>query len=121
MPEGLVLFSPWADMLCQGRSHRWNLFRDAMFDPRSVRAMGLHLTRDCNPYDPEISPVYGDFRGFPRMLLIAGSTEVFLDDARSVTRRARAGGGDAALYTYRHMPHVFPIFGGVRPRPEKAG
>lgn len=120
MPEGLILLSPWADLLCQGRSHRWNYFRDAMFDARGVRAVGRYLTRNCNPYDPEISPMYGDFRGFPKMLLFAGSTEVFLDDARTVTRRAKAAGVDVALYTYRHMPHVFPIFSGMIPRAKTA-
>jgi monoterpene epsilon-lactone hydrolase len=120
MPDGLVLFSPWADLLCEGQTFRSNRRRDAMFDAESVRALGRYLTRECDPRDPEVSPIHGDFRGFPRMLLFAGSTEVFLDDARAVTTRARASGVDAELYVYRHMPHVFPMFAGVLPRAKGA-
>jgi acetyl esterase/lipase len=115
MPGKLVLFSPWADLACQGRSFESNARRDAMFDAQGVRAMGKYLTRDCDPRDPEVSPVNADFKGFPEMLLFAGSTEVFLDDARTVASRARAAGVKANLYVYRHMPHVFPMFAGVLP------
>jgi epsilon-lactone hydrolase len=115
MPGKLVLFSPWADLACQGKSFRSNSRRDAMFDTRGVRALGQFLTQSCDPYDPEVSPVYGDYKGFPEMLLFAGSTEVFLDDARTVARRAREAGVRAELYVYRHMPHVFPMFAGILP------
>jgi epsilon-lactone hydrolase len=120
MPGKLILFSPWADLACQGRSFTSNSRRDAMFDGGGVRAMGQYLTRGCDPRDPEVSPVYADYKGFPEMLLFAGSTEVFLDDARTVARRARDAGVRADLYVYRHMPHVFPMFAGVHPLAKSA-
>ena len=119
-PDALVLFSPWADLLCTGNTFRTKALRDAMFDADSVRALGRFLTRECDPYDPEVSPAYGDYADFPRMIVFAGSTEVFLDDARTVVSRARAAGSDASLYVYRHMPHVFPIFAGLIPRAKEA-
>jgi acetyl esterase/lipase len=115
MPGRLLLFSPWADLTCQGRSFRDNAVRDAMFDSGAVKALATYLTRGCDPFDPEVSPVYADFRGFPEMLTFAGSTEVFLDDARTVTRKARRAGIRADLHVYRHMPHVFLMFAGVIP------
>jgi monoterpene epsilon-lactone hydrolase len=115
MPGKLLLFSPWADLACEGRSFDSNSRRDAMFDGTGVRALGRYLTRACDPRDPEVSPVHADFDGFPEMLVFAGSTEVFLDDARTVTQRARAAGVKADLFVYRHMPHVFPMFAGVLP------
>jgi monoterpene epsilon-lactone hydrolase len=120
MPEALVLFSPWADLLCEAESFRTNRLRDSMFDADAVRALGLYLTRGCDARDPEVSPAYADFRGFPRMLVVAGSTEVFLDDARNVVRRARQAGVAAELYVFRHMPHVFPIFAAYVPRAKAA-
>ncbi len=120
MPGALILFSPWADLTCEGRTFDALRRRDAMFDGHAVRALGAHLTRACDPRDPEVSPLHGDFRGFPRVLTFAGSTEVFLDDARAVTRRARDAGVDARLYVFRHLPHVFPMFAGVVPRAKRA-
>jgi acetyl esterase/lipase len=115
MPGRLVLFSPWADLSCQGRSLRDNARRDPMLTSEAVRALATYLTRACDPFDPEVSPVYADFRGFPEMLSFAGSTEVLLDDARTVTRKARGAGVRADLHVYRHMPHVFPMFAAFVP------
>jgi acetyl esterase/lipase len=115
MPGKLVLFSPWADLACQGQSFHSNARRDAMFNPGAVRALGSFLTHGRDAFDPEVSPAYADFRGFPDMLVFAGSTEVFLDDARTVARRAREAGVQAELHVYRHMPHVFPMFAAVIP------
>jgi monoterpene epsilon-lactone hydrolase len=120
LPGSLVLFSPWADLLCEGRTYDTNRRRDAMFDGNAVRALGRYLTRDRNGCDPELSPIHADFRGFPRMLLFAGSTEVFLDDARTVARRAALAGVPTELYVHRHLPHVFPIFAGIVPRAKGA-
>jgi acetyl esterase/lipase len=120
LPEALVLFSPWADLACGGETFRTKRLRDAMFDAASVRALGRYLTRACDVRDPEVSPIHADFTGYPRMLLFAGSTEVFLDDVRTVFKRARGAGVDAELFVYRHLPHVFPFFSKVIPRAKGA-
>jgi acetyl esterase/lipase len=119
LPGGLILFSPWADLGCEGASYVKNELRDAMFEAKAVRSLGAFLTqgqtlRDAR--DPERSPIHADLTGFPRMLIFAGSTEVFLDDARTVARRAKAAGVGVEFYIYRHMPHVFPLFARVLPR-----
>jgi monoterpene epsilon-lactone hydrolase len=120
MPEALVLFSPWADLECKGRTYRTKKRRDAMFHGEGARNMGKFLTRGIDARDPEVSPINGDFTGFPRMLVFAGSTEIFLDDARAVVRKAGAAGVDARLFVMRHMPHVFPIFAKEVPRAKVA-
>ncbi len=116
MPDGLVLLSPWLDLACGGSTFTTNRRRDAMFEAGAVRVLGTYLTRHCDVKDPEVSPLHSDFRGFPRMLLLAGSTEVFLDDIRTLATRARSAGVPVELYVYRHMPHVFPMFASLLPR-----
>jgi monoterpene epsilon-lactone hydrolase len=123
LPGGLILFSPWADLGCEGESYMKNQRRDAMFNAKAVRSLGAFLTQGkvlTDVRDPERSPVHADLTGFPRMLIFAGSTEVFLDDARTVARRASAAGVEVELHIYRHMPHVFPLFAGVLPRAKAA-
>ncbi len=120
MPDALVLFSPWADLECKGKTYRSKTRRDAMFKGDGARDLGKYLTRECDIRDPEVSPVNADFTGFPRMLVFAGSTEIFLDDARAVVRKAGAAGVDARLVVYRHMPHVFPMFAKLVPRAKEA-
>jgi len=120
LPGGLILFSPWADLGCRGESYQRNARRDAMFQAKEVRSLGKFLTRDSDPCDPEGSPVYADLTGFPRLLVFAGSTEVFLDDARAIARNAKAARVEVELYVYRHMPHVFPMFASFLPRAKLA-
>jgi acetyl esterase/lipase len=119
-PGAVVLFSPWADLACSGRTYVTKSRRDAMFTGEGCRALGAYLTRGRDARDPLMSPLYGDFTGLPRMLVFAGSTEVFLDDARTVVRRASAAGVDARLAVFRHMPHIFPMFANVAPQAKAA-
>jgi monoterpene epsilon-lactone hydrolase len=120
LPGGMILFSPWADLGCEGESYRSNRRRDAMFHAKSVRETGAFLMRGGDPKHPEASPVHADLAGFPPMLLFAGSRELFVDDARAIARRAAASGVRADLHVYRHMPHVFPLLAGVLPRAKPA-
>jgi monoterpene epsilon-lactone hydrolase len=120
LPGGLILFSPWADLGCEGKSYKTNAFREAMFHTKNVRATGAYLTRGCDPRDPEASPIHADLTGFPPMLIFAGTRELFVDDARAIARRAAARGVRADLHVYRHMPHVFPLLVGFLPRAKPA-
>ncbi len=120
LPGGLVLFSPWADLACRGRSYRSNSLREAMFHSKNVRSTGAYLSRGCDPCDPELSPVHADLAGFPPILLFAGTRELFVDDARAIAQRAAACGVRAELHVYRHMPHVFPLLAGFLPRAKPA-
>jgi monoterpene epsilon-lactone hydrolase len=123
LPGGLILFSPWTDLGCEGASYVKNERRDAMFNAQAVRSLGAYLTQGkplSDARDPERSPIHADLTGFPKMLIFAGSTEVFLDDARTIARRASAAGVEVELHIYRHMPHVFPLFAGVLPRAKPA-
>jgi acetyl esterase/lipase len=120
VPGALVLYSPWADLACEGASYRRNSFREAMVRAESTRSCGAYLTRGIDPRNPEASPVHADFTGFPPMLVFAGSREIFLDDARQVARRAAAAGVRTELHVFRHMPHAFPILAGLLPRARTA-
>jgi monoterpene epsilon-lactone hydrolase len=120
LPAGLILFSPWADLGCAGPSYRKNARRESMFKADATRSLGEYLTRECGPRDPEASPVHADLTGFPRMLLFASSSEIFLDDARTIARRAHRAGVPAELHVYRHMPHAFPVLAGYLPRAKAA-
>ena len=59
--------------------------------------------------DPYISPVNGDFRGFPPMLLQVGEQEMLLDDTLSVGQKARYAGGRVRVHVYPGMFHIFQM------------
>lgn len=61
--------------------------------------------------DPYLSPAYGDYTGFPPMLMQVGTREILLDDTRLVAEKARLAGVDVTETEYYQMFHVFQIIG----------
>ena len=56
--------------------------------------------------DPLISPVYGDFTGFPPTVLITGTRDLFLSDTVRVHRKMRNTGVVADLHVFEGMSHA---------------
>jgi acetyl esterase/lipase len=60
--------------------------------------------------DPLISPLFADLRGFPPVLLQAGSAETLLDDAVRFARAAAAADAAVTLEVWPHMIHAWPMW-----------
>ena len=65
--------------------------------------------RDQNPEDPYISPLYGDFHGFPPVLMQVGEQEMLLSDTLSVAEKLKEAGCKVKLHVYPGMFHVFQL------------
>lgn len=120
LPAGAVLFSPWTDLAATGASIVDNDGADPMFSgPAIAKAAKVYLG-DMPATHPYASPVYADLRGLPPLFMMAGSTEVLLDDSRRVAANARAAGVDCELEVWKKMPHVWPIFAPFIPEANRA-
>ena len=53
--------------------------------------------------DPHLSPIYGDFQGFPPTLLTTGTRDLFLSNTVRVHRKLREAGVGAQLEVYEGM------------------
>lgn len=120
MPAGAMCISPWTDMANLAASHNSNRWRDPMFPSPTIRKLAKHYTRGRDPFEPRLSPVYGEFEGLPPLLIMAGSTEVLRDDARRVAQRASAAGVEVTYEEWHRMPHVFPLFAFFIPEGRRA-
>ena len=61
-------------------------------------------------HDPLISPVYGDLRRLPPLLVHAGEDEILREDAIRLTNLAQAAEVDVHLEIYPRMWHVWQLF-----------
>jgi epsilon-lactone hydrolase len=64
-----------------------------------------------DPRHPWASPVFGDYRGLPPLLIHVGEHEMLRDDSVRVAEKARADGIPVTLKIWPGMVHVFHIRG----------
>ncbi len=112
-PGALWVGTPWADLTKTGDSQ----FTNEGIDRNLVAYDGL-LEGAAKIYaggrdlkTPLISPVYGDFKGFPPTYLVTGTRDLFLSDTVRVHRKMRVAGVVAELNVYEGVSHgeyMFP-------------
>lgn len=121
LPAGFLLMSPWADLTCSGESHETNYCRDPLFgNSRESMLYNSSYIGEHDPKEPYISPMFGDYHGFPPMLLQAGGYEMLLSDSESVAAKARAAGVKLRLSVYEGMFHEFQMSMGLFPESREA-
>lgn len=115
MPGGFICMSPWADLSNSGSSHVFNATADPSFGVSASdfhgQPVGVHTTYadGLDAKDPYLSPSFGDYQGFPPMLLQVGSIEILLSDSEMVYENARRNGVDCTLTVYGGMFHGFQV------------
>lgn len=102
--------SPWADMTNSGASYTDNYETDPLFG-NSTDNMLFHSSYigDADPKNPYLSPLFGDFQGFPPVLMQVGSYEVLLSDTLGVADKLKQAGVRRRLSVYEGMFHVFQM------------
>ena len=121
LPCGIVAMSPWTDLMASGESYDTNYERDPLFgNTRDSLIYNKDYVGDNDPMDAYISPLYGDFRGFPPMLIQVGSYEMLLSDSVSVASKARHQGVKVRLSIYDGMFHIFQMAAKMLPESRKA-
>ena len=110
LPAGVFGACPYSDLTLSGHS----LDEFEGMDPAANQEMLSYLAASYfqghEPTDPMVSPLFGDFRGLPPMLLVAATNEVLRDDTTRLVERARADKVDVTLQMVDDSVHVFPIF-----------
>ena len=107
LPGALWAGTPWADLTKTGDSQFTNEGLDRVlvtYDGLLEGAAKLYAEgRDLK--EPLISPVYGDFEGFPPTYLVTGTRDLFLSDSARVHRKMRTAGVIADLNVYEGVSH----------------
>jgi acetyl esterase/lipase len=91
-----------------------------MLDPIGIPDTAALYADRAELTNPYVSPLYGDLRGLPPILLHVSSSEVLLDDATRFAAKARAAGVDVTLEVVEGMPHVWHLFAGLLPEADDA-
>jgi len=112
LPACAILLSPAVDCTLGSPSMIANHGVDPMLQLANLLVLRRHYVPLPALYShPEVSPLFGDFRGFPPLFLQAGCTELLRDEATRTAEKAHAVGVDVELELWPGVPHVFQIAG----------
>ena len=81
LPRGLILMSPWTDLTASGKSHEAKAEIDPVLNAGYLEEMINNYAPEQNLEDPFISPLFGDYDGFPPTYIQVGGNEILLDDS----------------------------------------
>ncbi len=111
LPRTVVAVSPASFLDGTSGDHTKDATRDAVFGNSGTPEDTLAIyAPDEDPRDAYVSPLYGDYTGFPPLLVIVGEHDIRYEDAMLLADKARAAGVEVELTVGEGMFHVYPMF-----------
>jgi len=108
LPAAIGPATPWSDLTETGDTYKTNEWLDNVlisYNGYLVRAAKLYAGgHDLK--EPLLSPIYGDFTGFPPAILTSGTRDLFLSLTVLTHRKLRRAGVEAELQVYEGMSHA---------------
>jgi acetyl esterase/lipase len=120
LPAAVIALSPWGDLTHSGESMVTNASSDHMIPVHLIDQIATMYAGDQDLLQPDLSPVFADYTGFPPLMLHAAHEEVLRDDALRIHDRAEAAGVDVTCHLWRKVPHAFPVFAQYLPEGRSA-
>ena len=93
---------------------------DPMVHPKSSAAYAKMYIAGAGLKDPLVSPLYGNLKGLPPLLILVGTWEVLLDDSTRFAAKAKEAGVQVDLEVWDEMIHIWPYFAAVLPEGRQA-
>ena len=109
LPRGLVLLSPWTDLTKSGKSYESRKEVDPVLDQDYLDRMIENYAAGQELSNPFISPLFGNFKGFPPTYIQVGDNEILLSDATLLHKKLIKENVSAHLDVYKGMWHVFQM------------
>ena len=121
LPLGIITMSAWTDLTASGKSYETKFEKDPVFgNTKDSLVYNNPYIGDNDPKIPYISPVFGDFTGFPPMLMQVGTYEMLLSDTLTIAAKAKKSNVNVRLSIYKGMFHVFQMSLKLLPESRKA-
>ncbi|MDD2959841.1 MAG: alpha/beta hydrolase [Lachnospiraceae bacterium] len=109
LPGALILMSPWTDMTASGKSYEQKADLDPVLDADYMERMTVNYAQERDRNDPFLSPLFGDFTGFPPTYIQVGSNEILFSDSAMLFEKMQKAGVRSKIDIYEGMWHVFQM------------
>jgi epsilon-lactone hydrolase len=108
-PIASVVFSPWADLAFTGASMTDPAVEDPLISYEYLQDCARKYLGGVDATDPLASPLFGELKGLPPLLIQVGTDERLVDDSRQFAERAARAGVSVQLEVWEGMHHVFQL------------
>ncbi len=109
LPRGLVLMSPWTDLTASGKSHSTKADVDPVLNAGYLQKMTDNYAAGQDLENPLISPLFGNYEGFPPTYIQAGDNEILLNDATMLHKKMVKENVSVKIDIFKGMWHVFQM------------
>ncbi len=109
LPRGLVLMSPWTDLTASGESYRTKAEVDPVLNEAYIGKMIQNYAAGRDVADPFISPLFGEFTGFPPTYIQVGDNEILQSDSLLLHEKMVEANVAVKMDVFERMWHVFQM------------
>jgi acetyl esterase/lipase len=120
MPAGFICMSPWTDLTLSGKSFFERAKRDPLLNPKVIRKCAKLYYGNHDPKGCFVSPLFGDFTGFPPVMIQVGTEEILYDDSIRLFEKLKESKVSVELEIWKKMFHVWQFFYLVMPESREA-
>jgi monoterpene epsilon-lactone hydrolase len=108
LPAAVAVGTPWVDLTETGDTYRTNEWLDnVLVSYRGYLGRAARLYANGNDLkDPHLSPIYGDFHGFPPTVITSGTRDLLLSLSVLTHRKLRRANVEAELNVFEGMSHI---------------
>src|SRR5207253_4018265 len=118
LPAGGIALSPTTDLTLSSESLQ--TVNDPIISARTMPVFNDLYLGKTDPRNPLASPVFGNYRGIPPILIQIGEHEMLRDDGIRVANKARSDGIPVKLELWPGMFHVFQSHEPLLPEAQEA-
>ncbi|HET6557796.1 MAG TPA: alpha/beta hydrolase [Prolixibacteraceae bacterium] len=119
MPVAAVAISPWADLTCSSESYKTKN-KVSLAPLNSWLVFSKHYVGSHKANDPFISPMYGDLKGLPPMLINAGTDDELFEDGEKFSLKAQKAGVEVTFRKGEGQVHCYPLLAPLFPEATEA-
>ena len=110
LPKGLILLSPWVDLTMSNPDIKKYVKKDPLLHVDTLLADAKSWAGDADLSDWKVSPLYGDMRGLPQVLLFSGTRELLYPDAGLLANKLKEASVETTFVVGENLNHVYPAF-----------
>ncbi|MFW9822092.1 MAG: alpha/beta hydrolase [Candidatus Thorarchaeota archaeon] len=112
-PKAAICLSPWTDLTLTSETMKTKLDEDVFFNLENMKSSAKAYLQTESPANPEISPIFANFNGFPPVFLQVGTREMLLNDSLVIAEKMEKQGVSVTVDLWEGMFHAFLIFSAI--------